>query len=1002
MHNMIQKATAWLIQITGRDNMKKLLTIILLLPIIADAQKPAIVKEHIQQLTSYVNPFIGTAGTGHTFPGATLPFGMVQLSPDTRTTGWENCSGYHSSNPTIIGFSHTHLSGTGAADYGDVLFMATIGYHLSPGNETIPFSGYRSTFSHDSERASPGYYRVMLKDYNIQAEMTATTRCGFQKYTFPESDSSVIVTDLVHGISDEVTGAELTVINDHAIAGFRRSKGWAKDQLIYFYSEFSKPFGTILLTDDKGKKITGASGENSSGLRAFFLYKTKKNEAVYVKTGISTVSVENAKMNLDAEIPAWDYKKTILDATVTWNQELQKITVEGGTSEQLANFYTALYHVMLTPNIMSDTDGRYRGMDNKIHKMENGHMYTVFSLWDTFRALHPLFTVIDEKRAAEFVRALLQKYKESGLLPVWELASNETNCMIGYHAVPVIADAYLKGINDFDTTLALEAMKKSAMQDKLGLKYYKNRGYIPADKENESVSKALEYAYDDWCIAQVADRMNKKNDAEYFFRRSGSYINSYDAQTGFMRGKKNGNWVEPFDPFDVSGIYTEANAWQYKWFVPHDVPGLMKLMGGSEKGLQMLDTLFKTQTLLKGRSQPDISGLIGQYAHGNEPSHHMSYLYNFTGAPYRCAELCRKIMNDFYHNERDGLIGNEDCGQMSAWYVFSAMGFYPVCPGDNSYYIGSPVFRQVTVNRAGNKPFIIKADSSSEVNIYPYEAYLDDQQLTGVLPHSFIRDGGTLTLKMKHQPSSFFSNVNSKREVEMVMIPYLKSGEKAFVDSCLVEMHTYTNGAAIYYTLNGEEPTEASYNYKTPFYINSNSTFKIKAFKKGMNDSFTEEVSFIKLPYKMKITYTSPYSYLYTAGGMNGLLDGQHGDTSSFGGWQGFHGDDFEAVIDLGTERSFSSVSTTWLQQYSSWIWLPTQVEYMISEDGKKFKSFYNSTNSTSEKQDGVFIKNFVSTVKPQSTRYLKIKAANMKVCPSWHSGAGEKAWIFIDEIEIN
>ncbi len=956
-----------------------------------------------KKLTTLVNPFIGTDGFGHTYPGASAPFGMVQLSPDTRTTGWENCSGYHSSNPTIIGFSHTHLSGTGAADYGDILFMATQGVQLDPGKESDPLSGYRSSFKHESERAAPGYYRVMLDDYGIQAEMTSTTRCGFQKYTFPASDSSTIILDLVHGISNKVTDAEITFQNKNSVSGYRRSKGWANDHIIYFYAEFSKPFLSSGITDGDNKVVKGNSYKSHEGVKSWAIFKTNKFESVYVKVGISTVSVENAKMNLAKEISGWDFLQTMNNASFAWEDELSRIVVEGKNKSDKINFYTALYHTMLSPNIMSDVDGRYRGMDGEIHKMERGNMYTVFSLWDTFRALHPLFTIIDPQRAQDFVRALLQKYKESGLLPVWELASNETGCMIGYHSVPVIVDAWSKGLRDFDADLALEAMKKSASQDHLGLKFYKSQGYIPADKENESVSKTIEYAYDDWCIALMAKDLNKQEDFKTYYNRSKSFLNVYDAESGFMRGKKNSNWVKPFDPFEVSGIYTEANAWQYTWFAPHDIKTMIAMMGGIEKFTNRLDTLFTTSANITGRSQPDISGMIGQYAQGNEPSHNMTYLYNFTNESFKSAEMVKKIMNEFYTNNRDGLIGNEDCGQMSAWYVFSAMGFYPVCPGDNNYYFGSPLFDKITIGKGNGNKFVITADSLSTTNIYIKSVSINGEKVGRPLLHKDLSSGGNLQFQMTSLPTGpTFQPPIAIDQMEIVMEPFLVSGEKAFLDSCIIEMKCYTEGAKIYYTTDGSEPNEKSNLFSKPFPIYKSTSLKMVALKSGMQNSFTEQSSFLKLAYRRTITYTHPYSSTYTAGGANGLIDGIHGEPNAFGAWQGFYGDDFEAVIDLQKIRTFNHINTTFLQQYPSWIWLPEDVEYLVSTDGKKFKSIYSKKNDIALDAPDSFVKAFDATVSNTKARYVKIKAKNIGVCPPWHPGANEKAWIFVDEIEID
>jgi len=954
-----------------------------------------------KKLSSYVNPFIGTDGFGHTFPGASRPFGMVQLSPDTRTSGWENCSGYHSLNPTIIGFSHTHLSGTGASDYGDILFMATKGVQTMAGEETAPLGGYRSAYNHDSEKAAPGYYRVMLADYGIQAEMTSTTRCGFHKYTFPATNEAVIIVDLVHGISDRTIDSEIEITGDHIVSGYRRSKGWARDHTVYFYAEYSKPFTESGLADATGKLLSEKKMKSETGVKAWMKFQMKNYEAVMVRVGISTVSVENAKLNLEKEIKDWDFTKTMTDAKNEWDTELQRVVVEGGTRIDKINFYTSLYHTMLAPNIMSDVDGRYKGMDGTVHKMERGNMYTVYSLWDTFRALHPLFTIIDPARAQDFVRALLIKYKESGLLPVWELASNETDCMIAYHSVPVIVDAYSKGLRDFDAKLALEAITKSGMQDRLGMKDYKVEGFVPADKENESVSRTLEYAYDDWCIAKMASDMGNTSTSDKYNIRAQNYKNVYDVSSGFMRGKKNGNWVTPFEPSEVSGIYTEANAWQYTWFVPQDIEGMISIMGGKKKFEDRLNTLFSTSPDLKGRSQPDISGLIGQYAHGNEPSHHMAYLYSWTDAPYRTADLVHKIMKEFYTNNRDGLIGNEDCGQMSAWYVFSAMGFYPVCPGDNNYAFGSPLFSKVTIGTGTATVFTVETDSISDKNIYIAEALWNGKPQTGPLQHSQIASGGTLKFKLTSTPTGISFTPTPAFKKQLVITPFLISGEKAFLDSCKIEMKTYTDGAEIFYTTDGTDPNQNSKKYTTPFYIYNSANFKIAAFKSGMENSFVQVASFLKLPYKRTISYTKPFSHLYTAGGMNGLIDGLHGDPEVFGGWQGFEGTDFEAVIDLGQSRNFTHIRTTFLQQIASWIWLPGEVIYSVSDDGINFKQVYTEKNSVASNVPNSFVKSFSATLPATSSRYVKVTAKNMGKCPEWHPGAGGDTWIFVDEIEI-
>ncbi|MBM3405642.1 MAG: glycoside hydrolase family 92 protein, partial [Bacteroidetes bacterium] len=629
-----------------------------------------------KDFTKYVDPFIGTGGHGHTYPGACMPFGMVQLSPDTRLEGWDGCSGYHYSDSVIYGFSHTHLSGTGASDYGDILFMPTTGkVILDNGYKKSYDSGYCSMFSHANEQARPGFYHVKLDKYQVDVDLTVTRRAGFHKYTFPKTAEANIIIDLVH--RDQVLDASLEMVSDTEVAGFRRSRHWASDQRIYFVARFSRPFKSsgISRNDTLLDGIKTAAGKSVKG---FLRFESQGNDPLLVKVGISAVSIEGARKNLEAEIPGWDFEKVIADANVAWNKELGKIQVEGGNREQIRAFYTSLYHAMLAPNLFMDVDGQYLGRDLLPHQADGFDYYTVFSLWDTYRAAHPLYTILDQKRTVDFIQTFIRQYEEGGLLPVWELGANETWCMIGYHAVPVIADAYMKGIRDYDAEKAFEACLNSARKDHLGLASYKKYGYIQGFDEGESVSKTLEYAYDDWTIAQMAQQMGRQAEYEEFIQRAQYYKNVYDPTTGFMRAKMNGTWFTPFDPFEVNFNYTEANSWQYSFYVPQDVSGLIRYMGGDDAFADRLDKLFTASTQTTGLDQADITGLIGQYAHGNEPSHHMAYLYAYAGKAWETQRVTRKIMDSQYSDQHDGLCGNEDCGQMSAWYVLSAMGFYPV------------------------------------------------------------------------------------------------------------------------------------------------------------------------------------------------------------------------------------------------------------------------------------------------------------------------------------
>lgn len=730
--------------------------------------------------TKFVNTFIGTGGHGHTFPGATVPYGMVQLSPDTRTFGWDACGGYHYSDSSIIGFSHTHLSGTGISDLGDFLFMPFSGQaKLVPGSPENPDEGYRSRFKHESEKAEPGYYSVLLDDYNIQAEFTASVRAGFHRYTFNNSDEKGIIIDLAHTIyPDHNPSHEFQIISDTEISGYKGSGGWAKEQHTWFHAKFSKPFRVAFYDD--GQLLPDAKSAKSKKLLAVLTFDTKKDKEVLAKVGISHVDYEGAKNNLESEIKAWNFDSIRKAARQLWAKELDQIQVEGGTEDEKTIFYTSLYHTAISPNTFSDIDGRYRGMDQKIHQANGKTIYTVFSLWDTFRAAHPLKTILDPERDNEFIETLLTKYDQGGTLPMWELVGNYTGCMIGYHSVPVIVDAYFKGIRNFDVEKAYKAMVETAafdttgilfpskdVQDKLmpkGKLYNETLGFIPCDLDFKSVSKALEYAYNDWCIAQMAKELGKTEDYARFMERSKRYVQYYDKETGFMRGKnQDGSWREPFDPRNSQhnkADYTEGNAFQWSWFVPHDVPGLVDLVGGKDKFIEKLDTLFSTSSDLTGDDiSSDITGLIGQYAHGNEPSHHITHLYNFVGQSWKTQKLTNQIMRELYFNNPNGLAGNEDCGQMSAWYVLNAMGFYSFCPGKPVYSIGRPVFDKVEINLPSGKTFTVAAKNNSPENRYVQSVKLNGTALEKpFFTHDDLLIGGALEFEMGAVPNTKLFN----------------------------------------------------------------------------------------------------------------------------------------------------------------------------------------------------------------------------------------------------
>ena len=593
-----------------------------------------------QNPSQYVNPFIGTGGHGHTFPGATLPFGMVQLSPDTRIDGsWDGCSGYHYSDETIYGFSHTHLNGTGCSDFGDIMIMPFMG------KPSLDNKVYSSKFSHQNEKASAGFYAVKLDKHNIDVRLTASTRIGFHEYTFNTAGQANIVLDLNH--RDLLLGGEVHVINSTTIEVRRESEAWAKNQIVFARIEFSAP---MKVTDirSNGDYMHSPENEYIGGTQTAICFskQVKKGEKILVKVSLSPTGYEGAKLN-SSEIKGWDFEKVKKEAEQKWNSELSKIQITSDNKDKKTVFYTALYHTMMQPNIAQDLDKKYRGRDNKIHVAEGFDYYSVFSLWDTFRAAHPLYTLIDKKRTADFINTFLIQYEQGGRLPVWELASNETDCMIGYHSVSVMADAMAKGIKGFDYEKCFEAAKHSAMLDHLGLDAYKRQGFISMDDEHESVSKTLEYAYDDWCIAQMAEILNKKEDYNYFMKRSQSWKNVFDWNAGFMRPKKNGGWNKPFDPREINNNFTEGNSWQYSFFVPQDIPGMIEAYGGAAKFEAKLDEMFNSESKTTGREQADVTGLIGQYAHGNEPSHHMAYLYNYVGKPEKTTEKVHFILENF-------------------------------------------------------------------------------------------------------------------------------------------------------------------------------------------------------------------------------------------------------------------------------------------------------------------------------------------------------------------
>ena len=776
----------------------------------------------------YVNPFIGTGFHGHTYPGATTPFGMVQLSPDTRAGNWDACAGYHYSDTTIDGFSHTHLSGTGCADLADILFHPTTREIVIHDGECVLQPYF---FSHDDERASCGYYAVTLPDVNIGVELTAAPRTGVHRYTFTGKGPRQVIVDLLHTVTEEkIDLCELRRTAPGELAGMRRTQGWVPDQYVFFAARFSEPFADVQLLGDKQAVLTFAPDVRT----------------LTIAVGLSSVSVENARMNSLAEVPELDFDAVHARAVGQWRKALGDIVVEGGSRDEMTNFYTAQYHTKLTPNLMSDVNGEYRRHDQTVARMPEGESYySTFSLWDTFRAWNPLQTLVDTALVNDMIRSMLDMYDSTGELPIWPLASGETGTMIGYHAVSVIADAYLKGIRGYDADKALEAMIRSSNINKKGSDYYTVQGYIPSNIKRESVSCTLEYAYDDWAIARMAQAMGRDDVFGEYARRALNYVNVFDGSTCFFRGRQSdGNWSAPFEEFATGRDYTEATPWHYRFFVPHDVNGLIQLFGSREAFIREMDRLFTLESDEMQLDVSDVTGLMGQYAHGNEPSHHMAYLYNYVGQPWKTQELTRRLLHEMYAPTPEGIIGNEDCGQMSAWYVFSSLGFYPVCPGSNEFALTAPQFPKAVVRLANGRTLTVTADNPRR-SVYIASVTLDGKPIDrNYITYDELMQGGELHFALRPRPdyergTDDAAAPHSLTRGEAVSIPYTTQNVSLFAEPLAVALATTTAGAEIRYTLDGSEPTEASALYAAPVPVDRSLTLKAKGFKPGAAPSRT-------------------------------------------------------------------------------------------------------------------------------------------------------------------
>lgn len=935
-----------------------------------------------QNLISYVDPFIGTGGHGHTYPGAAAPFGFIQLSPDSRYEGWDGCGGYHYSDSILYGFSHTHLSGTGVPDYADLLIMP-----FDPSRVKIDANGrVISSFSHKNEKAKPGLYSVGLSDYKIKAALTVTERAGIHQYQFGHNKAHIVI-DLDY--RDRLLDYGFEILDNKTIRGKRISDAWATEQHFYFYIQFSSEFKVDSLTFEKKR-----------------LYLNFGNQSdIEVRVGISAVDELGAQRNLEQEIGNKSFKQVLQQTQDAWENELNKIQIYTANKDFLTTYYTALYHSFLNPNVFNDVDGRYRGMDNKIHQLKNDRQYTVFSLWDTFRGLHPLLTIVQQKRTEEMVRTMLRQYQHGGKLPMWELCANETSCMIGYHAVPVIVDAYMKGLRDFDQELAMKAMLGRAFQNELGIPALIKFGFLPVEIEHESVSKTLEYAYNDWCIAIFAQALGKIDVAKLFFERAQYYKNLYNPKHGFMQAKLFNTFQEPFDPREVNFNFTEGNSWQYSFFVPQDISGMIALYGGREAFINKLDELFSAPMKTTGRHQVDITGLIGQYAHGNEPSHHMAFLYNYVGQPYKTQAMTRRIIEEMYTIEPDGLSGNEDCGQMSAWLNLTALGFYSVTPGSTQYALTAPYVDSAYINLENGKKFVILTHNLSAQNIYVQSIKLNGQIHEKLfIEHQDIINGGCLEFDMGSKPSDFGSKNPPKSKIENApfsIVPHFDSQKRTFTDSLCISIGKVDAQQLIYYTLDDSEPTNKTVLYTAPICLKSNTKIRAIAYYNGVPSKIVE-TEYIKIPADWNITIHSTYSPHYSAGGPRALIDFQRGGHDfRTGAWQGYQAQNFSATVDLGKVQRISKVGGNFIQEIRSWIWLPKNLTVYVSTNGKKWKKVAYITHDVSTESYQTVVLEMAQNIKPTKARYVKFEAEYYGKIPAWHLGAGGESFIFVDELVI-
>lgn len=941
----------------------------------------------------YVDPFIGTGGHGHTFPGPVLPFGMMQVGPDTRQGNWDACGGYYYEDSIIYGFSHTHLSGVGVEDYADLLLVPQQGkLKLDPLYKSK--NGFGSSFKHSNEAAEPGFYSVKL-DNGILVKLTATERCAIHSYTFAKNvkGKKYILIDLAY--RDKVLDFSATKINATTIEGKRISAAWANQQHFYFHLETSIEFTNAKL------KVNSKTGR-----KVMVLEFPSSTEEVLVRVGISGTDEKGAKTNFDAEIKNKSFNEVLVDATKKWSQELSKIKVYTTDKKVLTNYYTALYHTAIHPSLWSDVDGRYRSFNNTIEQ-STVPQYTVFSLWDTYRATHPLYTITNPQLIPTFSNTFLNQQKITGRMPMWPLANNETFCMIGYHSGSVILDALTKGIDLDNQEELLAALVASAKYNELGKPEYGMFGFISAGNEAESVSKTLEYAYDDWCIARLAESLGKNEIQKEFELRACSWMNLLNPESRFFQARKQGVWLKNFVPNEINQHFTEANAWQYSLAVPHAMKNLIDLKGGKKSFETFLDSLFRSSSKMTGREQSDVTGLIGQYAHGNEPSHHMAYLYNYSGTPWKTQEVLDEIMHNYYQPTPDGLSGNEDCGQMSAWYVFSALGFYPVCPGVPTYALGRPLISSAEINLNG-KQFLVHIRNNSDENKYIQTIKWNNLDYSKLyISHEMIQNGGLLEIVMGSKPNEnltrYETDVTEINTSSFVSVPYFETKSEVFSGQASISIQQLpTETGTIYYSFDGNkfEP----YDGKNILLNESKVLFaKVVREQNGVRlESKTVSNAFKKYEKNKTVSLDCLWENHYPGSGMQNLVDEQRGG-SDFRNieWQGFQCEFVSGVVEFTELKTIQKVSLSALQDVRSWIYIPTELEIEYSLDGKTYKKFGSVKSDKDPKRYASCIAELTVEGVPTEVKYIRFKAKNLGTNPDWHLSPGGKTWIFLDELII-